>query len=408
VNADSPLVKVVRSLHFQEDQRNLLRDIPESAWPKLLRLTDDARLTLPLAIRCAASLPGVVRERVERNLQSNLERHARVIADWQEIAGALASRGVEFTMLKGLSHGPLYCDYPAHRPQYDFDLYCPEDSIAEARDAIAALGYEPLHAAGGPATDHLPAMIRKTGYQWRGDYFDPALPLTVELHYRFWDAGRESIRVRSAERFRERRTIRSVGDLEIPALHPIDCLSYATWHAVRHLFAGNLRPYHIYELAHFLDRTQDDHSFWREWAEVNAGPVVAEQIAFRLAVEWFGCGMHPAVRKSVYSLSHDMNRWFGLFAFSPVQALEHPNKDELFLHLCLVPERRARFRIAAHRVFPHNPPQKVWDAHTSSLNRQMKLRRAAFRARHIGQRAWRHLTSLLPVTRSALLWWRTE
>jgi hypothetical protein len=404
LNSEFSLATVVRSLHFQEDRRDLLRDISESAWPAILHLADNARLTLPLAIRCADMLPPRILERVEGSLQSNLRRHSRVLTDWQEIGASFASRGVDYAVLKGLSHWPFYSVQPAYRPQYDFDLYCPKESITQARDAIAELGYAPLHPSGGPPTDHLPAMIRKTGYQWRGDYFDPALPLTVELHYRFWDAARESFDVRSADGFWGRRTIRSVGDLAVSALHPVDCLSYATWHVVRHLVAGNLRLYHVYELAHFLDRTQHEDSFWRDWEQISTGELgVPERIALRLAVEWFGCGMHPVVRESVDRLPPKVNRWFELFAHSPVLA---SNKDELFLHLSLVRSRRDKFRIASQRIFPRNPPQIVLDAHTSLPSRRLHLRRVAFRAKYMGARALHHLRSLSPLLRSALRWWR--
>ena len=406
MTAKSPLAVVIRSLHFQEDRRDELGEIPESVWPKLLHLMDDSRLTLPVAVRCGESLPPAIRERVEGNLKSNLPRHLQAVADWREIYAALAASGIDFITLKGSSHWPFYCDNAAHRPQYDFDLYCPRESIFEARGVIAGLGYEALYPAGGPATDHLPAMIRKTGYRWSGNYFDPALPLTVELHYRFWDRARESFEVRSADRFWERRTVRDVAGMAVPALHPVDCLSYATWHVLRHLLAGNLRLYHVYELAHFLQRTKDQDSFWGEWKQLSSGRLgVPERISLRLASEWFGCDMHGLVREAISALPEQVNRWFGLFALSPVLALESLNKDELFLHLALVPGWRDRLRIATRRIFPRNVPQMVLDAHTPAPNAGMKMRRAVFRARHIGRRALRHVSALPPVACSAARWW---
>ena len=173
-----PLELVVQSLDLSVDRKRALGEIPESAWTRLLRLTDEARLTLPLAIRCADFLPAETAARVRSNLRSNYVRRERVIADWREIAGSLGENGIEFIVLKGLSHWPFYAEDPAHRPQYDFDVYCPPDSIHQAQAAIIALGYEPLRDQDGLKTDHLPALIRRTGFKWRGDYFDPALPLS--------------------------------------------------------------------------------------------------------------------------------------------------------------------------------------------------------------------------------------
>jgi hypothetical protein len=252
-------------------------------------------------------------------------------------------------------------------------------------------------------------MIRKTGYQWRGGYFDPELPLAVELHFQFWDAAREHFEVRSADSFWSRRTSGRVGDTTFSALHPVDCLSYATWHVVRHLVAGNLQLYHVYELAHFLTRTQHQDSFWQEWEQVTSGDAgIPERIALRLAVEWFGCEMHPVVQESIRKLPANVSRWFSLFAHSPVLALQNRNKDELFLHLSLVRGKSDRFRIASQRIFPRNPPVMVLDAHTPLPDRGLKLRRVAFRGKFIGKRALHHLKSLLPVIRSTVRWLRAR
>ncbi|MDP9171879.1 MAG: nucleotidyltransferase family protein, partial [Acidobacteriota bacterium] len=308
-------------------------------------------------------------------------------------------------LLKGLTHWPYYCDHPSHRPQYDFDFYTPAGSIQAAREAISTLGYEPV-AARGAATDHLPAMIRRTGFQWKGDYFDPDLPLLVEPHFRFWNPEREFFAVRSAEEFWARRITRQVGDLTLQTLDPVDCLSYATWHAVRHPLRGNLRLCHIYEIAHFLDRTHDNDAFWRQWAFVNGDEEsLAESIAFRLASEWFGCRMNGVVAEQIQRLPNPVRQWFRLFAFSPVTAMERLNKDEIFLHLSLVSDRPERLRIAAKRIFPGNPPRVVFDAHTPTENTALKRRRMAHKINFLMRRAMRHVGALWPVLRSALRWW---
>ena len=47
---------------------------------------------------------------------------------------------------------------------------------------------------------------------------------------------------------------RDVEGLPIPTLHRADGLSYTTWHLARHLLRGDVRAYHVYELAHFLQQ----------------------------------------------------------------------------------------------------------------------------------------------------------
>jgi len=382
-----------------------LRHITDGEWHTLLPLLDRTRITLPIGLRCQGSLPDWVQVRIAQNLARSTERHQRVVESYQEIAQILEARRIEFLVLKGLSHWPFYCDDPSTRPQYDLDLFCPASSIGPAHEAVASLGYQPVHSRARMATDHLPSMIRKTGWRWRGDYYDPEMPLAVELHFRFWDAGTEYFDVPGSELFWPRRTVRHIKHLSIPVLDPPDGFSYATWHLVRHLLRGDLLPYHVYEIAHFLDRTAEDHVFWRDWRAKRESCLV-ETIASRLAVEWFGCSLNPVMRESLAQLPSPVRRWFELFALSPLLALERPNKDELFLHLCLVKGWRAPLRIALRRLFPPLPSRAVLDAHVLSPSLSIRWKRATFQAHFIAGRALHHARTLVPVLRNAYRWMR--
>ena len=55
---------------------------------------------------------------------------------------------------------------------------------------MRGVGYEAVKEIAHNGSDHLPVMIRKTGWTWRGDYYDPEMPPSVELHFRFWNAQR--------------------------------------------------------------------------------------------------------------------------------------------------------------------------------------------------------------------------
>ena len=81
------------------------------------------------------------------------------------------SRGnAEHLVLKGFAQRLGYVVHPCFRRQSDIDPF--PDSIVSAQDALSRLGYEPVEWVGPGPTDHLPAMIRKTGWKWRGDFFD--------------------------------------------------------------------------------------------------------------------------------------------------------------------------------------------------------------------------------------------
>src|SRR5579883_601504 len=89
-----------------------LKRLSEAEWRGLLALADEARLTLPLGIRCSGVLPDAVLRRIDRNLADNARRFIRCVDAHDEIAEILTRRGVPFVVLKGLSHFPYFCDSP--------------------------------------------------------------------------------------------------------------------------------------------------------------------------------------------------------------------------------------------------------------------------------------------------------
>ena len=401
----TPLLTVLRSLSLGQDRRSELRGIPDGEWRRLLELMDRSQLTLPMAVRCRRELPEWVQKRLAGNLQNNAIRHDRTLVAYQEVARVLRSRSVEFMVLKGFSQWPHYCDDLRNRPQYDLDLYCPPEAIEPALEAIQSLGYEPFGRKAKTATDHLPPLIRMTGWRPNGDYYDTEMPLTIELHFRFWDEENERFGVDNADGFWERRVRREIRGLAVPTLNGYDGLSYTTWHLVRHVVRGDVRAYHVYELARFLQRTADDDLFWHDWRERKSSTLV-EAIAFRLAIDWFDCPAHPIVQELCQALSASVRRWFDLFAFSPLKALEHPNKDELFLHWCLVKGWPARLQVAKQRLLPVRFNPVIVDAHVPAPDWRLRLRRRVFGTWFMARRAFHHARTLAPVMWNGVRWRR--
>ena len=404
-----PIIGVLQALRFDTPDRSALRSIPESQWPELFRATDRAQLTLPLGIRSRACMPPGALARVDRSLIDNADRYEKLLIRYREIAEALCAVHIDFVVLKGLAQWPWYSDEPRHRPQSDIDLWCPAQSLASARQVLEDLGYTTVGDDASARTDHLPIMIRKTGWTWRGNYNDPDMPPSAELHFRLWDTGTEGFEVEGLQGFWDRRVVRDIGGLRVPTLHPADGLSYSAMHAVRHLLRGDLQARHIYELAHFLERSAGEDDFWQLWGALyTPRRRMVEGIAFRLAVEWFGPHLHPVARAAVESLPASVGRWFELFAMSPAVSATHPNKDELWLHLLLVEGTDVRRRVTIRRLFPTRGTRVVLHAHVDSRSGgiRLQIRRALFEFRFLLQRAVHHLRALVPVARSGIRWWR--
>jgi len=354
-------------------------------------------MTLSIGVRHREVLPDPVRDRIDKNIKSNMVRQDVLFNEYGLIASTLQKHSIGFVVLKGFTQiAPLYVPDQCYRPQYDIDLYCPPEFLEPARDALLRSGLTPVRAFSKHA-DHLPPMIRNKNWKWRGDYFDSDLPLTVEVHFRFWHAQRERIAVPSTAGFWQRRTRRNIRGLDVPMLDLADSISYSALHLMRHLLRGDVRTYHVYEVAHFLHHTRQDGALWREWLDRHSGTVPhIESAAFRLAREWFDCEVHPVVDEAIRSLPPKVQRWFDLFGNSPL-ALERPNKDELFLHLSFVPDVRSRCIIFVRRMLPFRTPCTVDVQRRSSLPRAVSgalrqisfvLNRASHHGRTIGPLLW--------------------
>ncbi len=335
-----------------------------------------------------------VRLHVEGALARNALRVERVAEAYRQIAPAF-----DHVVLKGFTHVPDFVGDPRLRVQYDLDLYVPPVQKEIARDALLGLGYKPIGGMEGLAMDHLPTMVRKTGWQWRGDYFDPELPPAVEVHFRFWDSSTERLRVEGLDQFWDRR--------EENRLTLVDRLGYAALHLTRHLLRGNVRPSHVWEVARFLHahHDQDIWSRWREWHSPSLRRI--EAVAFLLAKEWFACSLPDAAEAEIGALPARVHRWFECYAWSPVEANFNANKHELWLHTSLLDSAGDRFNILRRRLIPASIPGPVDGIHIpdDEMSITRRMRKKARNAAYAASRAAHHLRLFFPTVSEGVRWW---
>lgn len=359
--------------------------------PDDLAFTDRAQLT-PLLSRF--EFDAEVRQHVEGTLARNAIRVSRVAEAYREIAPAF-----DHVVLKGMTHVPDFIEDPRLRVQYDLDLYVPPAQKEIARDALRHLGYEPIGGMEGLAMDHLPTMVRKTGWQWRGDYFDPDLPPAVEVHFRFWDSPTERLPAEGLDDFWDRR--------EGNQLTLVDRLGYAALHLTRHLLRGNVRPSHVWEIARFL-HTHQDPSFWNHWTEWHSPSLRRiEAVALLLAKEWFACSLPDAATAEIAALPTRARRWFEVYRWSPVEANFRPNKHELWLHTSLLDSAGARFDVLRRRLIPASIPGPVDGVHLpdEEMTVVRKMKKNARNAAYAASRAAHHFRLFLPTVGEGVRWW---
>lgn len=394
------------ALQFASPDFAPLQELSDKDWKKALDFCDRTQLTLYLGAVCREHLPDWVRARIDANLSNTATRWEVTKRAYREVASAFHPLDLEFLVLKGFTHCPRFVRDPRQRPQGDLDLLLTEADVSRAFDAALQLGYEPIAEKSAPV-DHLPMMVRKTGWQWRGDFFDPASPVSLELHYQLWDESTERFAPEGLDEFWARRERRHVDGLCFNAFHPADELAYAALHLLRHLLRGSARPFHIYEIAWHLEHSADDASFWRAWSRLHPESLRRiEAVCFALAQRWFDCRVSDVVNEEIARLPVQVTRWLELYAASPLTSRFRPNKDELWLHWALLQTRAARWSVLRRRLLPEHSAKALDSVHVTreQLTWGARFARRYRIVQYLASRFWHHFRALPAVAASAIHW----
>ena len=362
---------------------------------------------MALGRECGDKLPDPVRQRLRRDLRNNAERWNRAQSTYREIAAAFDAEGLEYAVLKGFSHCPLFVPDPRLRRQGDIDFLLTPGQVSRAWDAAARLGYGPIVAQDRHPTDHLPTLVRKTGWEWRGDFYDPEMPLSIELHFQLWRQETERLAPGGLDCFWERRQSRELDGLRFTGLHPADAIAYSALHSLRHLLRGDPGLFHFYELAWLLHHRADDARLWSGWRELHDESLRRfEAVCFALGQHWFGGRLPDVAREEIERLPPHVIRWLETFSWSPVAGMFHANKDELWLHWALLNSRRDRYRVLRRRLLPERLPGRVDAVHVpeSRLTWRIRLRGRVRYLRYVTSRVWHHARALPSVAGSAIRW----
>jgi MFS family permease len=398
------------ALRFQSVQMETLQSLDKSQWQELLEFCDLAHMTFPLWRNCGEILPGWVRERIERNASDNAKRFERIKQVYLEVGKALDDVHAEYLLIKGFAQYPGYVEDPRLRMQSDIDFYCPSGSIFRARDKLLTLGYQPMTGLEQLPTDHLPAMVRKTGWEWRGNAFDPEMPPSVELHFCLWNETNARFAPKGLEDFWSRRVTRYLDDFSFPALDPVDNLGFSALHALRDVMSGEWALHRVYEMARFLHTNVENQPFWTQWREQHSDSLRSHQaVCFRLAKDWFACALPEEVEAEMQNLSPSVKQWLQAFNTSPLKGMFHPNKDGVWLHVALLESFRDQRAILRATLAPmHMPAVGAPGQDTTRQGRRKRFwpsQRYVQYLFYIASRATYHAKTLAPTLWRGARWW---
>ena len=400
---------VLSALGFAPSSAEQLERLSDIQWLEAIEFSDRSGLTLLLAARRRENLPESIRRRTDSNFEANSRRIEKLKREYFEIAARFESLGICHILLKGFLQAPHFVPSPLLRAQYDLDLLCSPESVHRARQALLELGFESMSGDTGLRADHLPAMARKTGWLWKGDYFDPEMPPVVELHFRLWDPATERFQVEGTEQFPARSAPQILDRQPVPGFCIADQLGYSALHALRHLLRGDLKACHVYELAFFMEKRRTDDAFWRGWADLHSPALRGFQaISLVLAHRWFGSALPDAVRVEAEKLPAPLRRWLQQYAGSPILSRFQANKDELWLHLAMLSGAGNKMSVLRRRLLPLNLPGEVEAVFVpeQKMTYRLRLLKRIRYGRFVLSRILFHARSLASILIGAFRWRR--
>jgi hypothetical protein len=197
----------------------------EAAWKYGLRFTDTAGLSLHLRDRLMqrndfGRLPASIQIELEQRHNDNVQRTRDMAEEFIELNRMPIRYSSDCCWL-------LIFVEPWKGSRHDFLVTRSSASLLPAFDTGSAL----LNP--GADADHLP------GWKWKGNYFDPAIPRGVELHFQLWDSDFELLPIQTLDKVWERSCSLALGSIAAPTLCREHALLYVTLHAFRHLLRND-------------------------------------------------------------------------------------------------------------------------------------------------------------------------
>lgn len=354
VRIPSEVKALLFALQLRDPDLSQLMRLDDDGWTKLLSYCDVAHLTLTVAQLPAGCMPHWVAKRLNGNLADNALRFERVKATYREARAALDRASVEHLVIKGFAQSPDYVADPRLRAQSDIDVLCLPKCIETASKALQSIGYRPSDAEPSYVlADHAPTLVRIGNWTWRGNSFDPEMPLSLELHFCLWNEPVSQTPMPEVRAFWERRSHRELDGLVFPSLSGADQLAYMTLHILRNLFLRAWIIHHVRELAVFLNNHADDDAFWHSWSKIHSSRMRSIQaIAFYYARAWFNCRLHPMAAHEIDTLPANRRSWLDCFCGSALESMFRLNKDFMWLQLTLVPTMAGKWKILRRAFFP--------------------------------------------------------
>ena len=403
------------ALQFQDRRTEGLWSLTDGEWRDLLSHRDFFRCMVPLRQTCGDQLPDWVRLKIDQRLEDNAERLERIKGQYSRFSDALRCIGASHLVIKGFTLWPGFVDHPRFRLQSDIDIYCPPESISGAHNVLVELGYAPETQVDFRYADHLPTMVPKSTWKWRGNVYDPEMPASFELHHSLWNEKVMRLRPTGLDQFWNRRVERRLDGISFPALSEVDTFGYAALHLTRNLLREQPSLHQIYELARFLNVYAENRPFWKGWEAAQDDSLRRlEAISCQTAALCFACHLPDEIEREIAGLPVAVTTWFAKFTGLPMSPQSHPRRDWVWLHVSLVESFSERLSVLRDMLLPTQVTTLEHIDRLDSQSGKQEVRRSPIqrRSRYIAFVCLRLVFYFRLTTstlwRGARFWWSTK
>jgi hypothetical protein len=396
------IAAVIRALRFRDRSAEGLASIPEEEWPRLIDWCCRKQLIVMLGEFGHEVLPGSVQKRIAAIRHGFEHRTNQLIDQLAGISDILSARGIEFVVLKGLSHSPGLTPNMLWRAQGDIDLWCQRQDVYEAHQLLRGYGYVQRHSS---SSRHLAPLMLPNNWIWNGNYTE--IPVGVELHHKLWSENSERIAVPGEDEMWRRRRQRPFFGRSYNVLAPIDVIGFAALHLLLHLLHGDLPLQRAWEIAFFLQQRSKDAAFWEQWRRLHPPELrELEALVFRIVQLWFWCDAPGCITAEIAKLPESAQLWLRHFPLEPLRSERNRNKNFLWLHVSLIDSMKDRFVVARQQLFPLELRPALERGRQSSKNGSRQRALASINV--LRERIGLHAQSILPTLNGGFALWRLK
>jgi hypothetical protein len=265
-------------------QCSVLKDLTVRQWQPLMHWLDTSGLALYFLDRLTdlelcAMLPPAVLSRLRQNLADNTARTRAMMIECAALHHLFQRAGLTYATLKGFSLWPISVPKPELRSQLDLDFMVAEESAAEARKILEAMGYR-LHAISGNSWEfksaHPAPLSLKTLYTIKPQR-------SIELHIETQNPKTALLLPRTESRY--------FYGVWMPVLSPVDLFIRQGRHAYKHVCSAFSRAAHLIEFRRHVLVRHHDTAFWnevRERAEGGTKTAIALGVVINLISQVMG------------------------------------------------------------------------------------------------------------------------